>query len=189
MRSTTRGIVSRRARTSSGAAPFLQPSAREMALRRSSRRPRSFAMSPAAEPAVPSTSHLRQPAWARGTCLGQTAPRNQVLRPCHIGQGHRVGVVRDWNRPGLSLLAVRPERCLPNIEIIGEPAGFLRTVASSLTLSVAISFGRKTRTVAEPRDELTSARSVVCGSPKSGPPQSHVTETDLAVACSWISLL
>ena len=35
----------------------------------------------------------------------------------------------------------------------------------------AARFGRRTRTVAEPRDELTSARNVVCGSPKSGPPQ------------------
>ena len=63
----------------------------------------------------------------------------------------------------------------------------MRTVASSLTLSVAISFGRKTRTVAEPRDELTSARSVVCGSPKSGPPQLRTAaeEVKAALAAGW----
>jgi hypothetical protein len=40
----------------------------------------------------------------------------------------------------------------------------------------AARFGRRTRTVVEPRDELTSARNVVCGSPKSGPPQLRKPE-------------
>lgn len=50
-----------------------------------------------------------------------------------------------------------------------RPSGVARLLDNRCVQAARL--GRRTRTLAEPRDELTSARNVVCGRPKSGPPQ------------------
>jgi len=50
----------------------------------------------------------------------------------------------------------------------------------------AARFGRRTRTVAEPRDELTSAPNVVRGSPKGGPPQQDSQQPFDSRPLQWV---
>ncbi len=54
-----------------------------------------------------------------------------------------------------------------------SPPGVAWTLARRCVQAARL--GRRTRTVAEPRDELTSARNVVCGSPKRVPPATFLS--------------
>src|SRR5215468_9902948 len=103
-------------------------------------------------------------------------------RWCDEGSAYEIGYLdHGWALIEALVTNIQlPGRQVGRLRVLDVDRGLFHLLAVARTRGKgavqAAGLGRRTRTLAEPRDELTSARNVVCGSPKSGPPQLRKPE-------------